>query len=280
MVEQHVESGAGVTVAAIRQPIAHGRPSSASSRSRPDDPTKIQAFREKPADPDGLPDSPDEILASMGNYVFDAQTPHRRRDRRRDAGRLEARHGRRHRPGPGRGGRRLHLRLQEQRHPRRHRARHGLLARRRHDGLVLRRAHGPRVDPPDLQPLQLRLADLHLARPVPAGEVRPRPPRPLRRGPQLGRLPRRRHLGRPGQRLGRLPQRQRAQLHRDRQQRRPRRRADRPALPHPAGRSSTRTSSSRTARRSASTASTTSRAASRSPSPASPSSGRGRRSSP
>jgi len=31
---------------------------------------KIRAFREKPTDVDGLPDAPDEIFASMGNYVF------------------------------------------------------------------------------------------------------------------------------------------------------------------------------------------------------------------
>ncbi|MEQ1738115.1 MAG: sugar phosphate nucleotidyltransferase, partial [Rhodoglobus sp.] len=35
-------------------------------------PTKIAAFHEKPQKPIGLPDSPDEVLASMGNYVFDA----------------------------------------------------------------------------------------------------------------------------------------------------------------------------------------------------------------
>ncbi len=35
----------------------------------PENPVKIAAFREKPTDPVGLPDSPGEILASMGNYV-------------------------------------------------------------------------------------------------------------------------------------------------------------------------------------------------------------------
>ena len=80
-------------------------------------------------------------------------------------------------------------------------------------------------------------------RPVPARQVRARPPRPVRRGAQLGGLPRRRHLRRADQRLGRLPRRARAQLHRGRHQRHPRRRADRAELPHPAGRSSTRTSS-------------------------------------
>src|SRR5919106_1038816 len=38
----------------------------------PTSPSRIRAFLEKPTDPVGLPDSPDEVLASMGNYVFDA----------------------------------------------------------------------------------------------------------------------------------------------------------------------------------------------------------------
>ena len=35
-----------------------------------DDSAKINQFLEKPADPPGLPDSPDESFASMGNYIF------------------------------------------------------------------------------------------------------------------------------------------------------------------------------------------------------------------
>ncbi|MEO5609691.1 MAG: glucose-1-phosphate adenylyltransferase [Ornithinibacter sp.] len=72
MVDQHVESGAGVTVAAIRQPIASSDQFGVIEVAE-DDHTRIKAFKEKPTDPDGLPDSPGEILASMGNYVFDAQ---------------------------------------------------------------------------------------------------------------------------------------------------------------------------------------------------------------
>ena len=34
---------------------------------------KIAAFREKPEHPVGLPDAPDEVFASMGNYVFGAK---------------------------------------------------------------------------------------------------------------------------------------------------------------------------------------------------------------
>ena len=43
--------------------------SSASSRSA-DGSSRITAFREKPTDAAGLPDAPDQVFASMGNYVF------------------------------------------------------------------------------------------------------------------------------------------------------------------------------------------------------------------
>ncbi|WP_209560884.1 glucose-1-phosphate adenylyltransferase [Frigoribacterium sp. PvP032] len=71
MVEAHIASGAGVTVAAIRQPISLADQFGVIEVD-PDDPTRIGRFLEKPTDATGLPDSPDEILASMGNYVFDA----------------------------------------------------------------------------------------------------------------------------------------------------------------------------------------------------------------
>ena len=70
MVDAHRESGAELTVAAIRQPI-HEADQFGVIETHPSDPTKIAAFREKPTDPVGLPDSPNEILASMGNYVAD-----------------------------------------------------------------------------------------------------------------------------------------------------------------------------------------------------------------
>ena len=72
MVDQHVAAGNGCTVAAIRQPISMADQFGVID-VHPDDPSRIRAFLEKPTDPDGLPDAPDEILASMGNYVFDAE---------------------------------------------------------------------------------------------------------------------------------------------------------------------------------------------------------------
>ncbi|PZE28768.1 MULTISPECIES: glucose-1-phosphate adenylyltransferase [unclassified Curtobacterium] len=71
MVEAHIASGRSATVAAIRQPIALADQFGVIQVDD-EDPTKIGAFLEKPKDAVGLPDSPGEVLASMGNYVFDA----------------------------------------------------------------------------------------------------------------------------------------------------------------------------------------------------------------
>ncbi|MFF1528821.1 glucose-1-phosphate adenylyltransferase [Cellulomonas sp. NPDC058312] len=68
MVDQHIATGAEMTVAGIRQPISMADQFGVIETD-PTDPTKITAFREKPEDPVGLADSPGEILASMGNYV-------------------------------------------------------------------------------------------------------------------------------------------------------------------------------------------------------------------
>ncbi len=67
MVEEHIDSGAGVTVAGIRAPIEQA---SAFGVIEPDADGRIEAFREKPSDPKPLPDDPDHVFASMGNYVF------------------------------------------------------------------------------------------------------------------------------------------------------------------------------------------------------------------
>jgi glucose-1-phosphate adenylyltransferase len=67
MLEQHIASGAGVSVAGLRVPIdqafAFGVIEPAADGS-------IAAFREKPSDPVGLPDDPSQVFASMGNYLF------------------------------------------------------------------------------------------------------------------------------------------------------------------------------------------------------------------
>ena len=71
MVDAHLESGAGCTVAAIRQPISLADQFGVIDVD-PASPTRIRAFLEKPKEPEGLADAPDQVLASMGNYVFDA----------------------------------------------------------------------------------------------------------------------------------------------------------------------------------------------------------------
>jgi glucose-1-phosphate adenylyltransferase len=71
MIDAHIASGAGVTVAAIRQPLSLADQFGVIQLD-PDDPTRIAEFLEKPKDAIGLTDAPHEVLASMGNYVFDA----------------------------------------------------------------------------------------------------------------------------------------------------------------------------------------------------------------
>lgn len=76
MVQSHISSGARATVAAVRQPLemadqfgvieVDGEAVEGATGAH-----KISAFVEKPESTPGLPDAPDQFLASMGNYVFD-----------------------------------------------------------------------------------------------------------------------------------------------------------------------------------------------------------------
>jgi glucose-1-phosphate adenylyltransferase len=88
MLEQHVDSGADVTVGCIEVPR---REASAFGVMHIDAADRIVSFLEKPADPPGMPDQPDKALASMGIYVFereflfeqllrDADDPHSKHD--------------------------------------------------------------------------------------------------------------------------------------------------------------------------------------------------------
>ncbi|MEA5116852.1 MAG: glucose-1-phosphate adenylyltransferase [Propionicimonas sp.] len=67
MVQAHIDSGMDCTVAGIRVPRSQA---SAFGIIDAEASGKIARFLEKPADPPGLPDSPEESYASMGNYVF------------------------------------------------------------------------------------------------------------------------------------------------------------------------------------------------------------------
>ncbi|MFJ8105913.1 glucose-1-phosphate adenylyltransferase [Streptomyces sp. NPDC096132] len=68
MLTQHIDSGAGVTVAGIRVPRAES--SSFGVITPGSDGQTIERFLEKPADPPGLVDDPETVFASMGNYLF------------------------------------------------------------------------------------------------------------------------------------------------------------------------------------------------------------------
>ncbi|MDE0701691.1 MAG: glucose-1-phosphate adenylyltransferase [Acidimicrobiaceae bacterium] len=73
MLEHHIDSGAGVTVAGIRVPRDQSEQFGVIKRGNA---STITAFLEKPEidQVQGLEDDPDSILASMGNYVFTADT--------------------------------------------------------------------------------------------------------------------------------------------------------------------------------------------------------------
>ena len=70
MVEQHVESGAGVTVAAIPVPREQSRDFGVIEA---DEQGRIIRFHEKSEEPPSMPGDPTRCLASMGNYVFETQ---------------------------------------------------------------------------------------------------------------------------------------------------------------------------------------------------------------
>jgi glucose-1-phosphate adenylyltransferase len=71
MVDQHIAGGAAVTVAALRAPLDQADQFGVVETAA--DGRTISAFREKPTDAVGLSDAPDQVFASMGNYVFSAQ---------------------------------------------------------------------------------------------------------------------------------------------------------------------------------------------------------------
>jgi glucose-1-phosphate adenylyltransferase len=70
MLEQHIATGAGVTVAGIRVPADE---SHHFGVIEPGQGTVIRSFLEKPRSVTGLPDDPGRVFASMGNYIFRTQ---------------------------------------------------------------------------------------------------------------------------------------------------------------------------------------------------------------
>ncbi len=196
MMEQHIASGAGVTVAAVRQPRSMADQFGVIETDAAGE--KIDQFLEKPKDvhrPGGL---------AGRDLRVDGQL-HLPDVRARQGGQLgrdgpvqPARPRRQHHPEHGGGGAGVGLRLLAQRGARPARARTRVLARRRDPGRVLRRPHGPDLGQPRVQPLQPRVADLHAAGPVAAGPLRRRNRRRHRPRGRVDDLRRR-----PGGRLGR-----------------------------------------------------------------------------
>ena len=102
MLQQHVQSGADVTVACIEVPRLDAR---AFGVMHVDEDDRLIDFLEKPADPPGIPGRPEMSLASMGVYVFesgflydqlrrDAADPHSVHDFGRDIIPYIVQHGR------------------------------------------------------------------------------------------------------------------------------------------------------------------------------------------
>ena len=67
MLQQHVDSGADVTLGCLEVPRMEA---TGFGVMHVDEHDTIKSFIEKPADPPGIPDKPDYALASMGIYVF------------------------------------------------------------------------------------------------------------------------------------------------------------------------------------------------------------------
>jgi glucose-1-phosphate adenylyltransferase len=68
MYDQHLATGAGVTIAAIRMPRSEAHEFGVIELA--EDGITIKQFHEKPSDPPAMPGHPDLALVSMGNYIF------------------------------------------------------------------------------------------------------------------------------------------------------------------------------------------------------------------
>ena len=158
MVDQHIASrrrrdGRRTARAALPgRPVRRHRDRRAAATGSP-------RFREKPTDAVGLPDAPDMVYASMGNYVFSADVL--RECVTQDAEDSASAHDV--------GGNLIPMLVEQgaaevydfsrNEVPGAIGARARLLARRRDARRVLGGPHGPHLGRPDLQPLQPRVAD-------------------------------------------------------------------------------------------------------------------------
>jgi len=71
MIEQHLEGDAGITVAGLRVPLEQANEFGVMEVA--EDGRRIKAFTEKPEHSVGIVGAPNEVFASMGNYVFGAK---------------------------------------------------------------------------------------------------------------------------------------------------------------------------------------------------------------
>ena len=194
MIDQHVASGTGVTVAAL--PVPREEATAFGVIETGQDGRTIEAFLEKPADPPARPGHPDEAFASMGNYVFTSDVLVDAL--RKDASDSDSRHDM---------GRDIIPMLVRQRLaevydfldnevPGAEPARRRVLARRGDPRLLLRRAHGPVRGAAGLQPVQRQVADPDPRAVAAARQVRARQRRPGRARDQQHRQQRRHRLRR------------------------------------------------------------------------------------
>ena len=178
MLEQHVGTGADVTIGCLEVPRMEATGFGVMHVDAED---RIVSFLEKPKDPPGMPDKPDMALASMGIYVFEREFLFE--ELRRDAADLNSSHdfGKNLIPylveqRQGHGPPLLQLvRALEQRGG-------SLLARCRHGRRLLGGQHRPHRRHSGPRSLRSELADLDQCRAHRAGEVRPR----FRRSPRHG----------------------------------------------------------------------------------------------
>ncbi len=70
MLQQHVDTGADVTIGCLEVPRAEATGFGVMAVDKKD---RITAFVEKPKDPPAMPDNPAKSLASMGIYVFETR---------------------------------------------------------------------------------------------------------------------------------------------------------------------------------------------------------------
>ena len=70
MLQQHVDSGADVTIGCLEVPRMEA---TGFGVMHVDESDRIISFLEKPADPPGMPENPEMALASMGIYVFETK---------------------------------------------------------------------------------------------------------------------------------------------------------------------------------------------------------------